>query len=150
VLDNYSPHLKEEVICCGLDAPGAAVFTPSNASWLNRIESQFTALREFALNNSDYRSHEEQIVAILTYLDWRNRRRGYHPGLEEYKRQQRVAAEENAKPPTRCGTRSAARGGCAHGPGAVGQLGGAAAAGAFTGLNSANISAPLAITTMAA
>ena len=64
VLDNYSPHLKEEV---GLWAFGHNVrfyFTPSQTSWLNRIESQFTALKEFALNNSDYRSHEEQIEAI--------------------------------------------------------------------------------------
>ncbi len=50
-------------------------FTPSQTSWLNRIESQFTALKEFALNNSDYRSHQEQIEAILRYLDWRNRKR---------------------------------------------------------------------------
>jgi hypothetical protein len=63
--------------------------TPTQASWLNRIESQFTALKEFALNNSDFRSHEEQIEAILRYLDWRNRKRGISlADWQEYKRQQ--------------------------------------------------------------
>ena len=30
------------------------------ASWLNRIEAQFTALRYFALDGTDHRSHKEQ------------------------------------------------------------------------------------------
>jgi transposase len=47
-------------------------FTPTNASWLNRIECQFTALKEFALSNSDYRSHEELQEAIESYVRWRN------------------------------------------------------------------------------
>jgi transposase len=50
-------------------------FTPSNSSWLNRIECQFTALKKFALENSDYRSHEEQAAAIESYLAWRNDQR---------------------------------------------------------------------------
>jgi len=55
--------------------------------------SQFTAVKEFALNNSDYRSHEEQIEAILRYLDWRNRRRGISlADWVEYKRQQAIPA----------------------------------------------------------
>jgi transposase len=49
--------------------------TPTNASWLNRIECQFTALKKFALENSDYRTHEEQQAAIETYLAWRNGQR---------------------------------------------------------------------------
>jgi len=35
----------------------------------------FTALRKFALDNSDFRSHEEQQKAIESYLAWRNGRR---------------------------------------------------------------------------
>jgi hypothetical protein len=50
-------------------------FTPTNASWLNRIECQFTALKEFALANSDFRTHEALQEAIQRYLRWRNRRR---------------------------------------------------------------------------
>lgn len=58
-------------------------WTPTNASWLNRIESHFTALRKFALDNTDYRSHEEQQEAIECYLSWRNRTRGI--SLEDWK-----------------------------------------------------------------
>jgi catechol 2,3-dioxygenase-like lactoylglutathione lyase family enzyme len=34
-------------------------YTPSNASWLNRIEAQFTALRYFALDGTDHATHDE-------------------------------------------------------------------------------------------
>lgn len=42
--------------------------TPTQASWLNRIECQFTALKKFALENSDFRTHEEQQQSIESYL----------------------------------------------------------------------------------
>lgn len=93
VLDNYSPHLKEEVALWAFGHNVRLYFTPSQTSWLNRIESQFTALKEFALNSSDYRSHEEQIEAILRYLDWRNRKRGISlRDWKDYQRQQAVPA----------------------------------------------------------
>ena len=47
-------------------------FAPTYSSWLNLIECQFQALRSFALNGSDYRSHAEQDAAILAYLAWSN------------------------------------------------------------------------------
>jgi transposase len=75
VLDNYGPHQTQEVQRWANHHKIRFYLTPTNASWLNRIESHFTALKEFALNNSDYRSHEEQQEAINTYLSWRNRRR---------------------------------------------------------------------------
>lgn len=50
------------------------VFTPTYASWLNRIEPLFAALRYFALNNSDYQDHEETRRASNAYVAWRNRR----------------------------------------------------------------------------
>ena len=34
-------------------------YVPTNASWLNRIEAQFQALRYFTLDGTDHRSHEE-------------------------------------------------------------------------------------------
>jgi transposase len=75
VADNYGPHLKGEV----LEWAGAnnikLYFVPTNASWLNRIESQFTALKKFALDNSDNQTHEEQEESIESYLTWRNGRR---------------------------------------------------------------------------
>jgi transposase len=50
-------------------------WTPTNASWLNRIECQFTALKKFALDNTDHRTHREQQQTIRHHLSWRNRRR---------------------------------------------------------------------------
>lgn len=72
VCDNFSPHLKAEVAgwCAANDVE--LVFVPTNASWLNWIESEFGALRYFALNGSDYRSHTEQNAAIGAYLRRRN------------------------------------------------------------------------------
>ena len=72
VLDNYSPHKKAEVAawCAANDVE--PVFTPSNASWLNWIECEFTALRYFTLDGSDYPSHDAQQAAIARYIRWRN------------------------------------------------------------------------------
>jgi hypothetical protein len=50
------------------------VFLPTYGSWLNWIESEFAALRYFALNGTDHRSHDEQNAAIATYVRWRNAR----------------------------------------------------------------------------
>jgi transposase len=72
VMDNYGPHKKVEVVTWAWANKVKLYFTPTNASWLNRIECQFTALKEFALSNSDYRTHEELQEAIESYVEWRN------------------------------------------------------------------------------
>lgn len=72
ILDNASFHLKAEVLAYAAGHRIKLYFTPTGASWLNRIECHFTALRKFALDNTDYRSHEEMRNAIETYLTWRN------------------------------------------------------------------------------
>ena len=51
------------------------MFTPSNASWLNWIECEFTALRYFTLDGSDYPSHTAQEAAIAGYVRWPNQPR---------------------------------------------------------------------------
>ena len=67
--------------------------TPTNGSWLNRIESQFTALKKFAMKPSDYRDHEEQQAAIESYLTWRNRARDLSiTAWNQYKRENSKAA----------------------------------------------------------
>jgi hypothetical protein len=48
-------------------------YVPTNASFLNQIECHRTALRYFALNGTDDRSHEEQNSMIRRYIAWRNR-----------------------------------------------------------------------------
>lgn len=75
ILDNASFHLKAEVLLYAATHKIKFYFTPTGASWLNRIECHFTALRKFALDNTDYRSHEELQAAIEDYLSWRNRSR---------------------------------------------------------------------------
>jgi transposase len=75
VLDNYGPHTTSEVREWAAAHHIRFYFTPTQASWLNRIECHFTALKKFALEASDFRSHEEQQRAIEDYLSWRNRKR---------------------------------------------------------------------------
>jgi transposase len=73
ICDNFSPHKKDRVTdwCAAHDVE--LVFTPSNASWLNWIECEFTALRYFTLDGSDYPSHAAQEAAIAGYLRWHNK-----------------------------------------------------------------------------
>jgi len=75
VLDNVGYHRKQEVCTWAKAHRVRFQFTPTNASWLNRIECHLTAIRKFALDNSDYRTHEEQEQGIQDYLAWRNRKR---------------------------------------------------------------------------
>jgi transposase len=93
VLDNYGPHLKTEVRAWAATNNVRFYLTPTQASWLNRIECHFTALKKFALETSDYRSHAEQQEAIEDYLRWRNGQ--YEISMERwqtYKRHQSKAA----------------------------------------------------------
>ncbi|WP_245007924.1 IS630 family transposase [Nocardia nova] len=73
ILDNYSPHKRREVLDWCASENVELVFLPTYSSWLNWIESEFTALRYFALNGTDHRSHGEQDDAIGAYVRWRNR-----------------------------------------------------------------------------
>lgn len=75
VLDNVGYHRKAEVQRYARKNRIKFYWTPTNASWLNRIECQFTALKKFALDNTDYRTHEALQEAILSYLNWRNGKR---------------------------------------------------------------------------
>jgi transposase len=76
ICDNFSPHLTTRKD--GRVGAWAAVsnveiaYTPTNSSWLNRVEAQFTALRYFALDGTDHASHKEQASMIRRYIIWRN------------------------------------------------------------------------------
>lgn len=74
VLDNYSPHRHRRVRAWAADNDVELVFLPTYGSWLNWIESEFAALRYYALNGTDHRSHAEQNAAIGAYVRYRNRR----------------------------------------------------------------------------
>ncbi len=77
VLDNFSPHLstkKDQRVGNWARANNVELaYVPFYASWLNRIEAQFTALRYFALDGTDHPSHHEQARMIRRYIAWRNR-----------------------------------------------------------------------------
>ncbi|GGU98958.1 transposase [Streptomyces litmocidini] len=77
VLDNFSPHLTTKKDSRGGDRAAAnnveLAYTPTNSSWLNRIEAQFTALRYFALDGTDHASHKEQGGMIRRYIIGRNK-----------------------------------------------------------------------------
>jgi transposase len=77
VMDNFSPHLSTKRDSRVGDWAAASnvelAYVPTNASFLNRIECHFTALRYFALNGTDHKNHEEQNSMIRRYIAWRNR-----------------------------------------------------------------------------
>ena len=76
VCDNFSPHLttaSDGRVGAWATANNAEIaYTPTNSSWLNRVEAQFTALRYFALDGTDHPSHQEQASMIRRYIIWRN------------------------------------------------------------------------------
>src|SRR3954464_12671406 len=72
VCDNFSPHHPAQVKAWCADNQVELVFLPTYGSWLNWIESEFAALRYFALNGTDHRSHAEQNAAIAGYVRWHN------------------------------------------------------------------------------
>jgi transposase len=76
VCDNFSPHLttrKDRRVGTWAKANNVEIaYTPTNSSWLNRIEAQFTALRYFTLDGTDHATHKEQGSMIRRYIIWRN------------------------------------------------------------------------------
>ena len=77
VLDNFSPHLptKDDARVGDWSAANNVeqACIPTNASWPNRIEAQFQALRYFTLDGTDSSGHAEQATMIRRYIAWRNR-----------------------------------------------------------------------------
>jgi len=76
ICDNFSPHLttrKDKRVGHWAAASNVEIaYTPTNASWWNRIEAQFTPLPYFALDGTDHASHQEQASMIRRYIIWRN------------------------------------------------------------------------------
>ncbi len=73
ILDNFSPHGTPEVRRWCRQNNVHLIWTPTNASWLNPIECQFTPVKEFVISNSDPGSHREQATALQRYAAYRNR-----------------------------------------------------------------------------
>jgi transposase len=90
VMDNFSPHLSTKTDTRVGDWAAAnnveLAYTPFYASWLNRIEAQFTALRYFTLDGTDHESHKVQGRMIRRYIAWRSRNANDHALRELVKR----------------------------------------------------------------
>jgi hypothetical protein len=82
VLDNFSAHLSTKTDSRVGDWATAnnveLAYVPFYASWLNRIEAQFTGLRYFALDGTDPPDHATQARMIRRYIAWRNRNAHNH------------------------------------------------------------------------
>jgi transposase len=74
IADNFSPHKHPRVMRWTGANDVELVFLPTYASWLNWIESEFAAVRYFALHGTDHRTHAEQGDAIAGYMRRRNAR----------------------------------------------------------------------------
>ena len=73
VLDNFSPHISRDIAAWATAHNIELAFVPFYASWLNRIEAQFQALRYFTLDGTDHPDHATQARMIRRYIAWRNR-----------------------------------------------------------------------------
>jgi transposase len=71
ILDNFAVH-KGTVRDWAAGNNVELAYTPHYASWLNRIEAQFKALRYFCLAGTDHPDHATQARLIRRYIRWRN------------------------------------------------------------------------------
>jgi hypothetical protein len=78
ILDNFSPHRRPEVRRWARKNNVSLVWTPTNASWMNPIECEFTEPKDFVLANSNYQSHKEMQHAWNDFLKYRNKRNTKH------------------------------------------------------------------------
>jgi transposase len=74
ILDNFSPHRKDNVLRYCRKNNIHLIWTPTNASWLNPIECQFTHVKEYVIRNSNYQHHEELKQALNAYVKYRNKK----------------------------------------------------------------------------
>jgi transposase len=74
ILDNFSPHRRKEIRRWARKNNVTLVWTPTNASWLNRIECQFTEIKKFVFENSNHQSHKKMYIALTKFITYRNKR----------------------------------------------------------------------------
>lgn len=86
ILDNFSPHRHQKIRAWAEENNVKLVYTPTNASWLNRIECHFGPLRKFVLEGSNYQSHQELAKAIRDYIRWRNKHKSHEAILNEQRK----------------------------------------------------------------
>jgi transposase len=75
ILDNFSPHKKDEVREWANENNVFLVFTPTNASWLNPIECHFEGIRKLAIAGTYHRTWHEMNKALQDALKYKNSHR---------------------------------------------------------------------------
>src|ERR1700691_4357008 len=73
ILDNFSPHHGRKMLEWAALNNVELAYTPHYASWLNRIEAEVAALRDFTLAGTDHPDHATQARLIRRYIHWRTR-----------------------------------------------------------------------------
>lgn len=72
VADNLSTHKTEAIYQWADTANTELVFTPTYASFLNRIECHFWGIGEFVINNADYPDWDTLAKAMADHIRYRN------------------------------------------------------------------------------
>jgi transposase len=72
VMDNLSTHKTDAIYEWGATNNAELVFTPTYASFLNRIECHFWALGEFVVKNADYPDWEAFSRTMAAHICYRN------------------------------------------------------------------------------
>jgi len=72
VADNLSTHKTEAIREWAATANVELVFTPTYASFLNRIECHFWGIGEFVVNNADYPDWDALAKAMADHIRYRN------------------------------------------------------------------------------
>jgi transposase len=98
ILDNFSPHTVPRILEYMAANRIEIALTPTNASWLNPIESQVGSLVRFAISNSDPRDHAEIASSVRRYIAWRNR---HHPPSKDAR--QKIVKQEKPHLCGKCG-----------------------------------------------
>jgi transposase len=68
VLDNYSPHKRNEDWLAKFEGRVQFHFTPTSASWLNQIEIVFSLLQRKTLNGASFKSKDQLRQAIEAFF----------------------------------------------------------------------------------
>ena len=72
IADNLSTHKTPAIHQWAADSNVELVFTPTYASFLNRIECHFWAINEFVINNADYPTWHALAKAMADHIRYRN------------------------------------------------------------------------------
>src|SRR3954451_2445952 len=74
ILDNYSPHKRNDDWLAKFEGRVQFHFTPTSASWLNQIEIVFSLLQRKTLNGASFRTKDQLREAIEAFIRKHNER----------------------------------------------------------------------------